>query len=54
MDEYRATLASAVDAACDGDLQALLMAQWLLASLHARVATELSAATSVRTGRDSH
>lgn len=33
MDEYRKTLISAVDAAFGGDLQALLIAQWMLVSL---------------------
>lgn len=33
MDEYRKTLISAVDAAFGGDLQALLIAQWMLSSL---------------------
>ena len=38
-DEYRDTLMSAVDAACRGDLQALLIAQWMLGSLRSRMAT---------------
>lgn len=37
MDEYRKTLISAVDAACEGDLQALLIAQWMLDSLRPRL-----------------
>lgn len=39
MDEYRKTLISAVDAACRGDLQALLIAQWMLGSLRSGIAT---------------
>lgn len=39
MDEYRNTLMSAVDAACRGDLQALLIAQWMLSSLRSGMAT---------------
>jgi hypothetical protein len=38
MDEYRETLLSAVDAACAGDLQALLVAQWMLSTLRAEAA----------------
>ena len=37
MDEYRKTLMSAVDAACRGDLQALLIAQWMLGSLRPQI-----------------
>lgn len=39
MDEYRNTLMSAVEAACQGDLQALLIAQWMLSSLRSGMAT---------------
>lgn len=42
MDEYRTTLAAAVDAACAGDLQALLVAQWMLSALRARLDTGCS------------
>lgn len=38
MDEYRNTLMSAVEAACHGDLQALLIAQWMLSSLRSGMA----------------
>ena len=37
MDEYRNALMSAVDAACPGDMQALLIAQWLLSSLKPQI-----------------
>lgn len=39
MDEYRNTLMSAVDAACHGDLQALLIAEWMLSSLRSGMVT---------------
>jgi hypothetical protein len=42
MDEYRETLISAVDAACRGDLQALLIAQWMLSALRSRTGAACS------------
>lgn len=37
MDEYRNTLRSAIDAACADDMQALLIAKWLLSSLKSQI-----------------
>lgn len=42
MDEYHKTLMSAVDAACRGDLQALLIARWMLGALRFRMGAACS------------